>query len=225
MPLRTLTVDPGVVLDDTPAASRGRWIDVDKVRFEDGRVQAIGGWEKLSITDLSGVCRAALSWSCNGGCSRIAFGEHDRLEVLVGGELYDITPSAGFTAGEIDGLAGEGYGTGTYSGGTYGTGSGAQTTPQLWSLARWGGDLLACARGQGLYLWERDTATPAAAVSGAPTEITSMFVAPERFAVLLGTTEEVSGDFNAMLVRWCDQESITGWTTTATGEAGEIALE
>lgn len=224
MALRTLSVDPGVVLDDTPAASRGRWIDVDKVRFEDGRVQAIGGWEALSITKLGGVCRAALSWSCNDGLHRIGFGEHDRLEVLVGGGLYDITPSSGFTAGEIDGLAGEGYGTGAYSGGNYGTGSGAQTTPQLWSLARWGGNFLACARGQGLYEWALDTATAAATVSGAPTEITSMFVTPERFVVLLGTTEEASGDYNPMLVRWCDQEDNTGWTATSTGEAGEIAL-
>lgn len=225
MPLRTLTIKPGVVLDDSAAASRGRWIDADKVRFEDGRAQVIGGWEKVSLSDLSGTCRSALSWSCNDGVHRIAFGEHDRLEVLVGGALYDITPSSGFVAGTVDGFAGEGYGTGAYDSGTYGSGSGAAAAPQLWSLARWGGELLAQARGQGLFQWALDTATPAAAVSGAPTNITSMMVTPERFVVLLGTTEEVSGDYNPMLVRWCDQEDNTGWTTTATGEAGEIELE
>lgn len=225
MALRTLQVQPGVVLDDTAAASKGRWIAADRVRFEDGRAQVIGGWERLSLTDLGGVCRGSVSWICHGGVHRVAFGSHDRLEVLVNGSVSDITPSSGFTAGEIDGLAGEGFGTGAYSGGAYGSGSGTPTTPQLWSMEHWGGDLLVSARGQGLYQWSLDTATPAAAVSGAPTNITSMMVTPERFVVLLGTTEEVGAAYNPMLVRWCDQEVNTGWTTTSTGEAGEIALE
>lgn len=225
MALRTLVVEPGVVLDNTPAASRGRWIAADKVRFDDGRAQTIGGWESLSLSSLGGTCRSVLSWTCNDGVHRLAFGQHDRLEVLEGGALYDVTPSSGFTAGAVDGLAGEGFGTGGYSGGLYGSGSGTPTTPQLWSQARWGGALLAQARGQGLYQWDLDTAVVAAAVSGAPTNITSMMVTPERFVVLLGTTEETAGTYNPMLVRWCDQEDNTGWTTTATGEAGEIELE
>jgi hypothetical protein len=225
MALRTLSVEPGVVLDDTASASKGRWIAADRVRFEDGRAQVIGGWERLSLTNLGGVCRAAFSWICACGEHRLGFGSHDRLEVLEGGAVYDITPSSGFTAGEVDGLAGEGFGTGAYSAGTYGSGSGVPSTPQLWSLNGWGENLLASARGQGLYEWALNTATPAAAVSGAPTNITSMMVTPERFVVLMGTTEEVSGDYNPMLVRWCDQEDNTGWTTTATGEAGELELE
>lgn len=225
MPLQTLRVEPGLVLDDTPSASKGRFIAADRVRFDDGRAQVIGGWERLSLTDLGGVCRGVISWVCHGGIHRLAFGSHDRLEVLLNGSVSDITPSSGFAAGEIDGLAGEGYGTGAYSAGTYGSGTGTPTTPQLWSMEQWGGNLLVSARGQGLYEWALDTATPAAAVSGAPTNITSMFVTPERFVVLLGTTEEVGAAYNPMLVRWCDQEDNTGWTTTATGEAGEIALE
>lgn len=224
MALRTLQVAPGVVLDDSPSASKGRWIAADRVRFDEGRAQVIGGWERLSLNDAGGVCRAALSWICADGEHRVALASHDRLEVLVGGQVYGITPASGFTAGEIDGLAGIGFGTGAWSSGTYGTGTGTPATPQLWSLDNWGGNLLACARGQGLYEWALNTATPAAAVSGAPTEITSMMVTPERFVVLMGTTEEVSGTYNPMLVRWCDQEDNTGWTTTATGEAGEIEL-
>jgi len=225
MPETTLSVAPGIVQDNTYAASQGRWIAGDKVRFEDGRAQSIGGWEAFVNGSLNGVARSARAWTCAGQIDRAAFGEHDALEVVVGGQIFDITPSAGFTAGDVDGLAGVGFGTGTYSGGTYGSGSGTASSPMIWALANWGQNLLAAPRRQGLFEWALDTAVVAAAVTGAPTDIQDMFVTPSRFVVLLGTTEEVSGTFNPRLVRWSDQEDNTGWTTVSTGEAGELELQ
>ena len=217
---------------NTYAASQGRWVAGDKVRFEDGRAEAIGGWESFVTGTLNGVARSTVAWTCSGQVDRVAFGEHDALEVIVGGAIYDITPSSGFTAGNVDGLAGVGFGTGGWSSGAYGSGTGTATSAMIWSLGLWGENLLASPRDQGLFVWTLDTATPAAAVSitmsgslYAPTEIERMFVTPSRFVVLLGTNEEVSGTFNPRLVRWCDQEDYTAWETTSTGEAGEIELQ
>lgn len=226
MPLQKLDIAPGLVLDDSPAASEGRWIAADKVRFDDGRAQTIGGWESFSQSLLGGTCRSIYTWRDEDFVRYAACGEHDRLEVYSGGAIYDITPAIGFTAGQVDGLIGPGWGAGAYSSGAYGT-SGAVTADlfaMTWSLQNWGQNLLANPRRQGLFEWALGTATPAAAVTGAPTEIANMFVTPDRFVVLLGTTEEVSGNFNPMLVRWSDQEVNTGWTTTSTGEAGEYPL-
>ena len=106
----------------------------------------------------------------------------------IGGGLYDITPAdaspildsggnpildsdgnpildsgSGFAAGNIDGTAGIGYGTGAYGEGYYGEPIPGTDFPLTWSLAPWGQNLMACPRGQTIYQWTNDTGTPAAA--------------------------------------------------------------
>lgn len=63
----------------------------------------------------------------------------------------------------------------------------------------------------------------AAPLSSAPTYANSMFVDPNRFVVLLGTTE-ADGDFNPMLVRWCAQENLREWVPDSDNLAGEYPL-
>jgi len=45
-----------------------------------------------------------------------------------------------------------------------------------------------------------------------------------RFVFALGCTEYGSSNFNPMLIRWADQESITNWTPSATNQAGFLSL-
>lgn len=63
----------------------------------------------------------------------------------------------------------------------------------------------------------------AAPIPSAPTYINSMFVDPNRFVVLLGTTE-ADGDFNPMLVRWSAQENPRIWVPDDNNLAGEYPL-
>lgn len=93
-----LTYTPGVVADDTLMARGGRYVDANWFRFvradaaQPALPELCGGWERLTLTALSGVCRNAHAWIDNGGLLNIAFGTHEKLYVWRGGGLYDITP-------------------------------------------------------------------------------------------------------------------------------------
>ncbi len=88
-----LTIPPGIVLDDTSfTTDGGNWRDCDKVRFWRGKPQVIGGWEKLLLGQLTGVCRTVYPWTDNSGTLNVAFGTHSDLQVWLGGELFTITP-------------------------------------------------------------------------------------------------------------------------------------
>ncbi|MBP2311881.1 hypothetical protein [Azospirillum soli] len=223
MPLTSLTIAPGIVTDETPTAAEGRYTAADKVRFRDGRPEVVGGWEAAITSKVTGVCRGLHVWSDNSGAPHVGIGTHSKLHVYVGGGLYDITPPA-LAAGNVDGTGGQGYGTGTWNTGTYGTASSVEYFPRTWSLDNWGEYLVGNPRGGGVYQWTGNTGTPAALVTNAPTQATCLFVTPQRHLVLCGTTEEGTGTFNPMLVRWSDQENNTVWTSSATNQAGEQPL-
>lgn len=226
--LSQLDFAPGLVMDDTAVASEPFWSHGDKVRFVRGKPQPIGGWSKKLSTQLDGRCRAAHAWINRARDLLLGLGTHTKLYVVKGGAVFDITPGA-LAAGFADSGEGGGYGLGTYGSGAYGeaaTGSGFLRT---WSLDHWGEYLLAAPKGGTLYEWQGDTGVDAAAVTGAPTAIDSMFVDPNRFVVALGATEQATGQFNPMLVRWSDQESALSagydeWTASSTNKAGEYPL-
>ncbi len=95
---------PGLNLDDSDTAisidasgkiqkrpGRGDFRYTDYGRFVEGFFQAVGGYETLSSTALSGVCRNMLGWKKDGNLL-FAFGTHTHLQVFKGNTLYDITP-------------------------------------------------------------------------------------------------------------------------------------
>lgn len=216
---------PGLFSDDTTFASPGNWETGSNVRFRLGKPQVIGGWvDALSGSTLTGVCRNTFSWNNSNGTKQIAFGTHTRLQVWTGGALYNITP-AGLIDGSIDSSGGgPGYGSGTYSSGTW---SNPATTyySRTWAFASYGDTLIANPRGGTIYQWTGDTAVAATAVTNAPAVVTSCLVTPERQLLAFGCNEEVSGNYNPLCIRGSDIEDITDWTTTATNNAFEHILE
>ncbi len=88
-----LKIPPGLNGDDTTYAAAGRWADSNNVRFDRDFPQVIGGWESLTPSLLTGVCRTAFQWTDAQPTLNVAFGTHSALEVWVGGGLYDITPT------------------------------------------------------------------------------------------------------------------------------------
>jgi len=88
-----LEIPPGIVSDDTTFAAAGRWADGSNVRFWEGLPQTIGGWESLTSTLLTGVCRNAFPWTDNDAVLNVAFGTHSALQVWMGGAVYDVTPT------------------------------------------------------------------------------------------------------------------------------------
>ena len=218
-----IEIPPGIVGDDTTFAAAGRWADGSNVRFWRGRPQAIGGWERLVEAPLGGVCRSILAWSDKASLLNVAFGTHAGLQVWRGGGLYDITAS-GLAAGLVDGTGGQGYGTGAYSTGNYSEPSVGDYFPRTWALAAWGENLIACPRGGRIYGWTNNIATPAAALAGAPANVTHMVVSPTDQVFALGCNEEVSGAFNPLCIRHCSIRNNTEWTTGPATTAREYVL-
>lgn len=84
---------PGIQGDDTTFAAHNRWADISNMRFYQGRPQTIGGWESLTLSLLTGVCRSAFPMTDNTNALTIGFGTHSNLQLWQGGGLYDITPT------------------------------------------------------------------------------------------------------------------------------------
>lgn len=210
-----LEVPPGINTDDTAYAASPAWADGSNVRFRLGRPQTIGGWESIVSDTLSGVCRTVFNWTDNNNTLTIAAGTHATLELYQGGALYDITPTADFTAGQIDGTGSTGYGTGAWGVGGYGSPSSTDYFPLTWSFGAYGQTLIANPRGQGIFQWSNSTGTEAVTVTNAPTEVTYCGVAPTRQIFAFGCNEEVSGDFNPLCIRHCSIADTTDWTTTS----------
>jgi hypothetical protein len=218
---------PGVVSDETTYSTPGYYVDANHVRFWRGKAQTAGGWLKFFATALTGVCRNALAWFDRAPYENVAFGTTEKLYVHKDGTLYDITPDD-FVAGNVDTQAREdvaAYGVGGYGIGPYGGGPLAAVYPRTWSLANFGEWLLASPRGKGLYVWENDTSTNATLVAEAPGNIGFMLVTPQRQVLAFGAQEQTSGEYNPMLIRYCDLENINDWTATSANNAGEYVLE
>jgi hypothetical protein len=94
-----------------------------------------------------------------------------------------------------------------------------------WSLAAWGGLLLANPRKQGIYQWDGDAADKAAILSNAPASVVYMVTTPQRQVMAFGCNEEVGGKWNPLCIRWSDIEDNNTWASLPSNNAGEWILE
>jgi hypothetical protein len=132
-----------------------------------------------------------------------------------------VTFSYQINTGSASGVIGLGWGAGTWGQSTWGTprtSGGVALDPRIWFLSNYGADLLSLPAGGGLYLWDQPTQAQAVVVANAPTSARAMFVTPERFVFLLGTT-------TPMTVQWPDQNDITNWTPAANNTANIRTLQ
>lgn len=224
-----LQLQPGVVADDTDF-SNGGWADASGVRFRSpspGKLalpEIVGGFEKLSTTALTGVCRTIFEWSDGDNLKNFVFGLHNGLTVWQAGELADITPSSGFTAGQINGSGGSGYGTAGYGQAPYGEPSTDDYYALTWSFGtRSFGELYANPRGQGIFKWDNDTGTPAALLADSPAQCNFLSVAFTDQVMAFGCTD-VGGQFNASCIRISDTEDPTEWTPGTANNAQQYYL-
>jgi hypothetical protein len=225
MALIPLAIPPGVFRNGTELQSTGRWYDANLVRWTEGAMEPVGGWEARAISPLTGKARSLLTWKTNGNVRLMAIGTSSKLyAVTQSNTLVDITPT-GFTAGSDDASTGAGYGIGTYSGGYYGTprpDSGSVTPATTWSLDTWGEYLVGCSTSDGkLYEWQLDYATPTKAqqILNSPTNCIGTLVTAERSMFALGA----GGD--GRKVAWSDLEDNTVWTAASTNLAGSQILQ
>lgn len=213
----------GLWRNGTIRQARGRYYDATLIRFYEGTIRPVGGWQAHSASTVTGAARRIIGWVDNSGARWIGIGTHSNLYAMNrAGTLYDITPS-GFTTGRADASSAGGYGSGAYGTGPYGTprpATGSIQFPTVWSLDTWGEYLVGCNADDGeLYEWQLDTGTPADVITDAPSNNRACLVTEEGFLVALGA------DGNPRLVQWCDQRDNTTWSPTVANQARSIPLQ
>ena len=92
MPLSKLNFKPGINKEETDYSNQGGWVDGDKIRFRKGKVEKIGGWEKISSGTIDGSARALHSWISLGGRKYLGIGTTNKYYIEEGSNYNDITP-------------------------------------------------------------------------------------------------------------------------------------
>jgi len=222
MPLVPLRLPPGIYRNGTEYQAQGRWYDASLVRWTDGTMRPIGGWE-ARVTMGTQTPRAALTWRALNGDRWLGAGSYGKLTVASStGTVTDITPVS-LTVGLDTAAANTGFGGGLFGVGAFGTSrpdNGNYTEATTWSLDNWGEKLVACSNADGkIYEWTLNVANKATAVANAPTGNRALMVTEERFLVALGAGG------NPRLVQWSGRENNTVWTAASTNEAGDLELQ
>lgn len=111
MPYAPVSLPPGVVKPATPLQAKGRYWDANLIRWQAGKLQPVGGWQRLTSAPLVGPARAIFAWADNSNIPYAAIGLEQKLYLLEGSTFTDITP-AGYI-GPDTGQIGA-YGAGDY---------------------------------------------------------------------------------------------------------------
>lgn len=227
MPRVPMKLAAGMSRPGTPYAAKGRWYDGNLIRWFEGVMQPVGGWQHLQTSapvdvNVGNPVRGAHVWRRNLRTPQVALGTATQLWHFEEGVLTEITP-ASFTTGLVTAAITSGnFGTGAFGVGAFGVGDPTQDTlteANSWQMDNYGEDLVAVALSDGqLLYWDRSSGGLAAALSNAPTGNLGVVVTPEKFIVALGA----SGD--SKLVQWADQDDATIWTPGVNNQAGDISL-
>lgn len=98
MPLQTIEFKPGIDKESTDYAAKGGWVDGNLIRFRKGRVEKVGGWNKLGTSYFLGIARALHSWISLGGTRFLGLGTTFKYYIEEGEAYNDVTPIRATTA-------------------------------------------------------------------------------------------------------------------------------
>ena len=69
-----LNVRPGVYRNGSVREAKGRYYDANLIRWKNGKMKPIGGWEKTTTAAITGKGRTMMPFRDNAGSSYIAVG-------------------------------------------------------------------------------------------------------------------------------------------------------
>ena len=92
MPLKKLTLKPGVNRENTRYTTEGGYYECDKIRFRQGTPEKIGGWVRLTTESFLGVCRSLWNWISLTGLNLVGVGTNLKFYIERGEVYFDITP-------------------------------------------------------------------------------------------------------------------------------------
>lgn len=82
----------GIFADQAPADASGYYINGSNIRFIQGRAETIGGFQKFTQNQTTGIARVIKSWSQINGRINTAVASASAIQVGQGGDLSDVTP-------------------------------------------------------------------------------------------------------------------------------------
>jgi hypothetical protein len=229
MPLIPINPPPGMYKNGTPYTRKFRWEDGNLVRWHDGAVRPIGGWQRRQSggTDIAALVadptlaavRDIFSWRDNNQNANTVFGSNLALYYMsANGTVTDITYS-GYAAlnSTKDASTVAGYGQNDYGDGAYGAGNnlnGAEPNPpDRWYFDNFGEVLLTGARNNGA-VQELDLIGPTlSAVTNAPSGIQDLVVTNQRQVMVIG------GGGQPRRLQASDIENRTSWTPAIANQA------
>jgi hypothetical protein len=104
MPLNKLQFRPGINREGTTLSNEGGWFAMDKVRFQSGYPEKLGGWQRDSTSTTTGpvpttgsflgICRSMWNWITLAGANLLTVGTNQKyyIQFTSGGTLHDVSP-------------------------------------------------------------------------------------------------------------------------------------
>jgi len=88
-----LSFRAGINADETPLKAEGWYVSANGVRFWQNGWEVMGGWEPLTPTPFTGVCRGACQWNSPDNEPQLLLGTQATLEAFDGTNLRVVTPA------------------------------------------------------------------------------------------------------------------------------------
>ena len=92
MPLSKLQFKPGINREGTNYSNEGGWFDGDKIRFRNGYVERIGGWQRVSNNQFTGTARKTFDFVTLSSQNLLFVGTEKKAFLENAGVFSDITP-------------------------------------------------------------------------------------------------------------------------------------
>ena len=214
-PFTTNATTSVVVTDTGHGASQGDFVTFDSFSAIDG-LDMNKEFEITSVANNNAYVVTAGS-AASGSTSGGGGSGNAKYQISIGPELS--TPAFG-------------WGTDTWSSGTWGTASSSSNVTleaRQWSLDNFGQILIATVLNGGAFEWDPDDGptTRAVAITNAPTKSRlSLVSTPDRHVLFMGTQPTIGGT-NAqddLLIRFSNQEDKNTYQPTAENTAGSLRI-
>ena len=92
MPINSVRLRPGIVAEYTPTLNEGGYASSNLIRWKDGLVQKLGGWQKFYAFSVGSNIQNLHAWQDLNGTNHLAVGAAGSLSVITGGSSETITP-------------------------------------------------------------------------------------------------------------------------------------
>lgn len=91
MPQAKLNLTPGINTQATQTANEGSWSSCNLIRWKDGYLEKMGGWQRMTATQLAGLSRGLHAYQDSDGHDYLISGSEDALQVFDGTTVYTLS--------------------------------------------------------------------------------------------------------------------------------------